>query len=456
VANYPSRVVNRFVRPFLLVILLATIVAYFALYASTVSFFEEEVAASVYHELENLETVERLGGLDALRREIGRRADRIGETGKVYLLATGAGRVLAGDLETWPPGLGVDGNWMQIRVATRKGPLPIPMIARAVTLADGNRLLVGHATTGQRAFGLRMVIAFAGTAALILFAGFAGAAILFQYFLKRVEGFADTIDEVMRGNLSRRFKTLGEADEFDQLAHSLNAMLARLEELINAMRTVTEGVAHDFRGSLTRLQVRLERTLQQPRSGEEPEKTLMAAQTEVDGMLRILNSLLEIARAEAGLSQDQMIDVDLTALVEDLGELYQPLAEEQGLRLKVDVKENLKTRGQAELLAQAISNLIDNALKYSPAGGEISVFASQVFLGPYVVIADQGPGIPVSERTRVLERFVRLDQARSTPGAGLGLSLVAAVAKLHGAVFELDDNEPGLRAVLQFVSTARA
>jgi signal transduction histidine kinase len=236
---------------------------------------------------------------------------------------------------------------------------------------------------------------------------------------------------------------------------SLNAMLSRIEDSMTTMRAVTDSIAHDFRSSLTRLGARLEMA-SGGKGGEQELRTAMRdAASEVDSMLHILNSLLEIARAEAGVSGDQMVDMDLATLITDVGDLYVPVAEESGLHLNVHAAEPIQVRAHPELLAQAIANLIDNAIKYSPRGSAIELRASLGPLGPLIEVSDRGPGIPAEARERVIHRFVRLDAARKSPGSGLGLSLVAAVAKLHGAFLKLHDNLPGLTAVIQFVAKPR-
>jgi signal transduction histidine kinase len=244
----------------------------------------------------------------------------------------------------------------------------------------------------------------------------------------------------------------GTDDEFDRLARSLNEMLARIEELMTGMRVVTDSVAHDLRSPLTRLKARLELALAKPEDPAEHGEALETALEETDGLLKMLSSLLEIARTEAGLDRGHMAAIDLGDMIDNLAELYEPAAEEKGLSLDVETASDAIVTGHRELLAQAASNLIENAIKFSDEGGSIDVQVRRVEGSTTLVISDRGPGIPEADRDAVLQRFVRLDSARSTRGTGLGLSLVAAVAKLHGATLEFGDNAPGLVVTLTFPS----
>ena len=282
---------------------------------------------------------------------------------------------------------------------------------------------------------------------LALVAGLAMA----RHWLSSVDSVNKTAGEIMQGDMSRRVPVRGTDDELDRLARNLNAMLDRIEALMTGLRQVTDNIAHDLRSPLNRLRSRLEVTLM-----DDPEKAvyreaLSDTMREADDLLKTFNALLLIGEAEAGLERSSLEHVDLSQRLADVAELYEPAAEAEGLDLKIAIADGLFVRGNPSLISQAFVNLLDNALKYAPGGGTISIKAGLGEKGaPWVVVADTGPGIPELDRQRVLDRFVRLEGSRSTPGSGLGLALVSAVAKLHGAQLELDDNKPGLIVRLSF------
>jgi signal transduction histidine kinase len=320
-------------------------------------------------------------------------------------------------------------------------------------LPGGFRLMVGRDVEErtrlreviQRAFGYSIV--------LIGVLGCAGGWFITRRVLKRVDDMTETTRVIMDGDLSGRLKVEGTGDELDRLAQNLNAMLDRIGELMGGLKEVSDNIAHDLKTPLTRLRNKADEALRTARSPEELREALESNIDESDNLIRIFNALLMIARLEAGSAREGMADFDAGEAVRDVTELYEALAEDAHVALTVEAEDHLTVHGNRELLGQAMANLLDNALKYGVRGGEGEAPAIQVTArrrGGTVLIgvADRGPGIPETERGHVLERFVRLESARTSPGFGLGLSLVAAVARLHGGVFRLEDNAPGLRAEL--------
>jgi signal transduction histidine kinase len=268
----------------------------------------------------------------------------------------------------------------------------------------------------------------------------------------------------MAGNLSDRIPLHGTSDEFDQLAANLNRMLDQIERLMTAMREVTDDVAHDLRTPLSRLRARLERALVNPaganptganRSGADPpggasqNEAIRGAIDEADRLLATFNALLRIAELESGARLDQSAPVDLSEVARSAAELYEPVAEEKGFALSVMAEPGVKISGDWHLVSQALGNLLDNALKYA-GGGQIELRVSHEDGQAILEVADQGPGIPEADRENVLDRFVRLEPSRTTPGNGLGLSLVRAIARRHDGSVTLEDNRPGLRVRLEF------
>jgi signal transduction histidine kinase len=258
----------------------------------------------------------------------------------------------------------------------------------------------------------------------------------------------------MEGDLTGRLPVNGSGDELDRLSGSLNLMLARIEQLMAGLREVSDNIAHDLKTPLNRLRNRVEAALHEPYGEPAYRDALERTIEEADGLIKTFNALLSIARLEAGAGGDNKESLDVSELVRDVTELYEPVAEERGIALVAEATEPVFIRGDRQLLGQALANLIDNALKYgAPEGGdgtmpEVSVTAVAKGTMAEIAVSDRGPGVPAAERERVLDRFVRLEASRSEPGSGLGLSLVAAVARLHGGTLHLEDNHPGLKVML--------
>lgn len=292
--------------------------------------------------------------------------------------------------------------------------------------------------------------------------GIGGGVLLSRKLLRRIDAITSTSQAIMRGNLSERIPLAGTEDELDRLASSLNAMLDRIEQLMAGLREVSDNIAHDLKTPLTRLRSRAEAALRAPSSAENYRDALAGTIEEADELIKTFNALLSIARLEAGADGGRPEVFDLSRAVRDVVELYEPVAEGEGMRLEFAGSPELRLHGNRQLVAQAAANMIDNALKYGKPvskGGcsEAKLLQATVKVEvrtargqAEVVVEDHGKGIPASERERVLQRFVRLEASRSKPGSGLGLSLVAAVARLHHGQLRLEDNEPGLRVVLSF------
>ena len=329
---------------------------------------------------------------------------------------------------------------------------------------QGGLLLVGRDVQERREIESLITNALIWAIGLTVALGLAGGLFMSRNMLARVDEINRSSLDIMGGDLSQRLPIAGTGDELDQLGQNLNAMLDQIEALMTGMRQVTDNVAHDLRSPLNRLRNRLEVTLMQDASMDDYRQALEKTIAEADSLLGTFNALLMIARAEAGSLRDAMSWVDLSATLQDAAELYEPVAEENDLELRVAVDAGLMIWGNRELLSQAVANLLDNAIKHGlPQDAanerviEVSAKPDTVRAGRGVVlsVADRGPGIPPDERQHVLERFVRLEASRNTPGSGLGLSLVAAVARLHGGAIELADNEPGLRVTLSLPVSGR-
>ncbi|MFD1036056.1 sensor histidine kinase [Sphingomonas hankookensis] len=381
------------------------------------------------------------GGIDAMARAADLRTEHGDRPQSVALVMRRDGTVLAGNVAAWPPNV-VAGPPTTIEIFRVRRDVPEAMRVIGTTLPDGTRLLTGHVIEGELAFvGAMEGAMVAAMVVALLLAGLAGW-VAARMIAERLGRTAQTVAAVTAGDLDRRVALDGGSDAFEKLGQSVNAMLDRIAMLVGELKLATDGLAHDLRSPLTRLRATLERALAAADS-EEGRVAVLRAMDEGDRLLAMLDMALRITRAEAGIGREAFVEVELSALLADVAELFEPLAEDRGLTIVVDAPTPVTVPAHREMIGQAVANLIDNALKYGKGTVRVSLKdGSQVAIG----VSDDGPGIPADRRADALQRFGRLDAARTQSGAGLGLSLVAAVAHLHGGTLELDDNAPGLIA----------
>ncbi|MEQ8318963.1 MAG: HAMP domain-containing sensor histidine kinase [Rhodospirillales bacterium] len=419
------------------------------LYWNTAVFVAEQTEETIEAEITGLAEHYRQAGLFGLTEVIQERSQ--GQRLSLYLLTDPNRRPIAGNLNAWPPNT-QPGEWLDFdyQRSIGSGTVEHRAHARHLVLPGGFHLLVGYDVQDQVRLERRMRQSMIWIGALALVLGLGGGLLMARHWLSRVDSVNKTAGEIMEGDMSRRVPLSGTDDELDRLARNLNDMLDRIEALMTGLRQVTDNIAHDLRSPLNRLRTRLEVTLMGDQDKQAYRDAIGETMAETDELLKTFSALLLIGEAESGLDRSKLEWVDLTERLCDVVELYEPAAEEAGLSLQTDIEQGLGVRGNPNLISQAVVNLLDNALKYTPAGGTVCVEAGQDDGRPYVEIRDSGPGIPVSEHERVLDRFVRLEGSRSTPGSGLGLSLVAAVAKLHQAALTLGDNGPGLTVRITF------
>jgi signal transduction histidine kinase len=395
------------------------------------------------------------GNTADLAAQLNQRPDAALQHGRYTLLVAPNGEKLAGNLLLWPPEPPpMDGRvhraWIDEDVFPKglyEDEPHLPVVAQV--LPDGSRVMLAGRVAqieGLRDLSEYLRDALSTAVLLSLLLGIT----LSRAILRRMDTISRTASEIMAGDLSQRVPVGTRNDEFDALARRLNAMLERIQQLFRGIREVSDNVAHDLRSPLTRLRNRFEVALLEPRSADEYRQVIAHGIEESDALMRTFNALLGIAQAEAGQRRAAWQTVDLHALAGDVVELYAPLAEDRKQTLHLDGG-RAEILGSRDLLAQALGNLLDNAIKYTPPGGAVKVHVSARDDAVELAVADTGPGIPEAERTHVLERFVRLESARHLPGNGLGLALVNAVARLHGATLALGDAAPGLRIHLRFV-----
>jgi signal transduction histidine kinase len=419
---------------------------------NTVNLLERQTEETIRAEVQALGDQYRLRSLSGVVDIIERRiAD---ETGTLYLLVNTDGERLTGNLATLPSKNLPDSSWVDFPINKGKGTAPVRHMARAfhVNLAGGYELLVGRDVEEQRTFRNVIMNALYWGLGLALALGSAGGFLMSRNFLRRVDAITDASRSIMAGDLSQRMPVAGSNDELDRLASSLNEMLGQIERLMAGMKEVSSNVAHDLKTPLTRLKARAEAALRSS-SSDEHRAALQQTLSESDKLLHTFNALLSIARAEAGHAREGLENINASEVLADVAELYEPLLEDNGGRLTVGALPSLPVRADRQLLAQAISNIIDNAMKYGAKPGSEAVDVTMQAFGEadnaVITLADSGPGIRPEDRQRVLDRFVRLDLSRSKPGNGLGLSLVASVMKLHGGSISLDDAAPGLKVILK-------
>ncbi|CAO3353943.1 HAMP domain-containing sensor histidine kinase [Azospirillum palustre] len=428
-------------------------------YRTTAGFLEQEIGETIALEVAGLQDHYRNYGLPGLV-DVVRTRSAVANNNSIYLLTTAAGVILAGNLSGWPAAVPNASGWTHFKVADYGGVTDRPSTAQAVTftLPGQFRLLVGRDMSEIDQLRTRMFRSLGWILGATALLGLGGGLLMSRGAMRRIEAINRTTRQIMSGDLSDRVPRFGGGDEMDRLAGNLNAMLDRIERLMTGMKQVTDSVAHDLRTPLTRLRSRIELALLH--ETEDPEvyrSVLQDTIVEADRLLATFTALLSIAEAESGAKRQDFVAVDLAEVVELAADLYEPVADERGQRLSVDIRGKPVVHGNGQLLAQAVSNLLDNAIKYTPDGGSIVLVLDGQAPGraACIEVADSGPGIPPDMRDKVLQRFVRLDTARASPGNGLGLSLVDAVATLHGAKLELSDNQPGLKVSLVFPPEAR-
>ena len=430
-----------------------SLLGYFAL--NTRRLITEQITRTVTTEIGRLREQYNEAGIRGLVLVLDLRSRRPGSS--LYLVTTPSGEGLAGNVGSLEPGVLDHPGWLETSYRRIEAPDGVEhrALVQVVELPGGFRLLVGRDLEERER--IYAIISNAGrwSFALVVVLGLAGGFFVSRRVLKRIDAMTDTAHTIMAGDLGGRLPIAGTGDELDRLASNVNAMLERIEALMRGLKEVTDNIAHDLKTPLTRMRNRCEQALRGER-GQDYRAALESTIAESDDLIRTFDALLMIARAESGQARGNMAEFDAAEIARDVGELYEPLAEQKGLALKIEAPAAAAVRGNRELVSQALANLVDNAIKYAgPDVSKINGAAAEILVragadGERITlsVADRGPGIPEADRGRVVERFVRLEQSRSQPGSGLGLSLASAVARLHGGELRLEDNRPGLRSVI--------
>jgi signal transduction histidine kinase len=447
----------------LYILLFALCAAFLVFYVTAMSerLLAQQTQQAVQEEVTDIQRAYERGGINLLLRIMERRARQPGAN--LYVIAAPSGEILAGNVASLQPGVLEEEGWTEIPFryepfAGTGGPRFHLATANVLKLDNGLRIMIGRDLGDPSRFrgivrrALMVALAIMGLGALVIWFGIGRNA------LKRIDRMSAASQKIMAGDLSQRLPVGRSGDEFDRLSDSLNAMLGRIERLNEGLRQVSDNIAHDLKTPLTRLRNKAADALDDDRS-EVRRGALEGIIAESDQLIRTFNALLMISRVEAGSIAAEMSGVDLSAISADSAELYEPAAEEAGMTLATDIEPGLIVNGNRELIGQAIFNLLDNAIKYATeAEGEpqITVRLARVDGFIRLSVCDNGAGIPASKRKEVVKRFVRLDESRSKPGTGLGLSLVEAVMELHGGTLELSATQEkkadaqGLTATMVF------
>jgi len=417
------------------------------LWWSTAGLLDRQTEAAINADTQGL--LERYveSGLAALEDTIEQRLSGNVDDDAIYLLTDPALHRLAGNLEHLPLSVLREQGYYELKLE-RAGGRSMAQVQQ-LELPGGFHLLVGRDVQVHAQMARLLTDSLLWAAGVAMLLGTLGALAVRSLFRISLADISATAAAVSAGDLTRRVRISGRGDEFDRLAETINDMLSRIGRLMDGVRQVSNAIAHDLRTPIARARARLEDAAGHAHSEADLRAAIERAEVDLDGVVAIFNALLRIAEIEAGARRSAFADIDLAPLLLDLADLYGAVAEEHGQTLRAEIPPSLPAYGDRDMIQQAVANLLDNALKFSPEGGMIRLAVEAApGQGPRIIVADAGPGIPDADRHRATERFFRGETARSTPGSGLGLALVQAVATLHGGSLTLADNRPGLRAVL--------
>ena len=420
-------------------------------YWITLATVDQQINDSVEREMAVLVEIYGNRGLESTERAIQRRLADLRPPRRYILLLDASGKRLGGNLSAMSP---IEG-WTVMEVPPEASDQPSrgeELTALGRRLANGEFLLVGENRYRAEKAEDAIILAFGWGIAITVLLALGGGALLAVGFLRRIEEINRTSHAIMAGNLSDRVPTRGGGDEIDRLAVNLNAMLDRNQALMESLKRVSDDIAHDLRTPLSRLRQRLEVARATVATPEKYGVVMDQVMAEVDAILETFAAVLRIAQIEAGTRRASFSDVNLEAIVSTVAETYAPVAEDGGHLLHATISRPAMVYGDRELITQMAANLLENSIRHCSPGAMIAVTLTGEAGAPVLCISDTGPGIPAAERENVFRRFYRLEASRTTPGNGLGLALVEAVAHLHGAAVELSDNHPGLRVTVRFRS----
>ncbi len=421
-------------------------------YLSTSAYVRGRSDRAIVTEAANLRDAYGQAGRARLAELIRHRAADAAFAGHVYILADPASTVLAGNLTQWPEAASASSGWTEFLASSASGDATVRPLVRAMleTLPGGDRLLVGRDISDLDSFAAQIRTAVMAVVALTFVMAAVASILVTRRTVGRIESINATSAAIMASGLDKRIPLRGTNDEWDRVAENLNLMLDRIETLMGEVKQVSDNVAHDLRTPLTRMRGRLEKAIHRPRDSAADQALLGDTIADLDSVLRIFLSITRIAQIETRVRTAGFRSVNLVEIAGEVVELYDAAAEEDGTRLTMRGEGEVLVTGDRDLIFDAVANVVDNALKHGRPAGEIVVVSEYADGTAVISVADNGPGIPADHHEQVFKRFYRLEQSRYTPGNGLGLSLVAAIARLHGARIEMVDNAPGLVFKLRF------
>ena len=422
----------------------ATALALF-LWWATAGLLDRQTEASIYADAQDLLEHWNGGGPHALGIRIEERVDQDIDADAIYFLANSRMQRIAGNLDQWPALVTRAGLSYEIPVM-QAGIRSLAQV-QCIDLPGGFHLLIGRDIQVRAHLRKMLTDALLWAIVVVGLLATASALVIRSLFRRALANISATTAAIASGNLAQRVELSGRGDEFDQMAEVINDMLARISRLMDGVRQVSNAIAHDLRTPITRARTRLEDAALHAETKEDLRVAVERATVDLDGIVAIFQALLRIAEIEAGSRRSSFTRLDIAPLLVEVADLYGVVAEERGVALRVEAPSYIPAYGDKALIQQAIANLVDNAVKFSPSGG-VAQLSVSVGGATLIMVTDQGPGIPVADRARATERFYRGEAARNTPGFGLGLSLVLAVAQLHGGSLQLADNNTGLRATL--------
>jgi signal transduction histidine kinase len=417
----------------------------FFLWWATAGLLDRQTEAAINTDAQGLAERWADGGLPALVVTIEDRLAQNVDDDAIYLLADQNMKRIAGNLASWPPSVTEAGPWYGLPVV-RAGMKSLANVQR-YDLPGGFHLLIGRDVQMRAQLRALLTDALLWAVFVVLLMATVGAVVVRSLFRRTLANVSATAAAIASGDLAQRVRLTGRGDEFDQVAEVINDMLDRIGRLMDGVRQVSNAIAHDLRTPITRARTRLEDAALHAETADDLRHAIERATSDLDGIVAVFQALLRIAEIEAGSRRSSFARLNLAPLLAEVADLYSPLAEDRGIVLKLETPESVPAYGDNAMIQQAIANLVDNAVKFSPPGGTVLLSAA-VSTMIFVAVSDQGPGIGLGEREKATDRFYRGESARSTPGSGLGLSLVLAVARLHGGELRLEDNRPGLRAIL--------
>jgi signal transduction histidine kinase len=418
----------------------------FFLWWTTTGLLDEQIETAIRVDVQEFSDRWMEGGLPALALAISAKLVEDVDDEAIYSLNDARLKTVAGNLDRWPAKVTHANQFYEVPL-TRDGMRGTAMVY-AANLEGGMHLLVGREVKGRAQFRHLLPATFAYATVVVAALALVGMLVMRGLFRRMVADVSSTAGAIARGELGRRVRRSGRGDEFDDMAEAINNMLDRIGRLMDGVRQVSNAIAHDLRTPIARARARLEDAASHAGTETELRMAVERAVADLDGVTSVFQALLRIAEIEAGSRRSAFAEIDLGPLLADLADLYAAVAEDNGLNLTLRVADTLPAFGDRDMLQQAVANLLDNAIKFSPSGGGIVLAAERLEKQVLISVSDQGPGIPEHDRARATERFFRGEQARNTPGSGLGLALVQAVATLHEGTVVLEDANPGLRVTM--------